>query len=269
MTDGPQSDDQLHEWSRHYDTLIWVVIVIAATGLGGTIAAGQQPSYQSNPSPEVVGILLTLLATYWVASFRCFRHRLHGRLTTEPIKSLLQKSPRFSGLPHQWATLVAVFAAADVYFHIVVGRKLSSAGSPIPVPFLSLSLLATLLVMWRLWKVARPTPPSETRGKVLFVLFRRSDLTHEQALTEWSGPRHTSIVGKVPGLRKWVQNHVLQVPSEAAADGIGELWFDSTDAMDKAMISPQMAGAVEDAKRFLDMQRTYALIVDQRTVMDQ
>ena len=105
--------------------------------------------------------------------------------------------------------------------------------------------------------------------KVLFVLFRRPDLTHAQALAEWSGSSHTSIVRDVPGLKKWVQNHVVQAPSEAAADGIGELWFDGTEAMDKAMNSPQMGAAVEDAKRFLDMQRTYALVVHEKTVIGQ
>lgn len=105
--------------------------------------------------------------------------------------------------------------------------------------------------------------------KVLFVLFRRSELTHEQALAEWGGSRHTAIVGEVPGLTKWVQNHVLQVPNAAAADGIGELWFDSSEAMDKAMSSPEMGAAVEDAKRFLDMQRTYALVVHERTVINR
>lgn len=104
--------------------------------------------------------------------------------------------------------------------------------------------------------------------KVLFVLFRRADVSHERALAEWSGPQHTAIVREVPGLRKWVQNHVVQVPNEQAADGIGELWFDSAEAMQQAMNSPQMAAAVEDAKRFLDMQRTYALVVDEKTVME-
>jgi hypothetical protein len=54
--------------------------------------------------------------------------------------------------------------------------------------------------------------------------------------------------------------------SDAAADGIGELWFDSAAAMDKAMNSPQMAAAVEDANRFLDMEKTYALAVDEKII---
>jgi hypothetical protein len=36
--------------------------------------------------------------------------------------------------------------------------------------------------------------------KVLFVLFRKADLSHEQCLAEWSGMQHVSTVRKVPGL---------------------------------------------------------------------
>jgi uncharacterized protein (TIGR02118 family) len=104
---------------------------------------------------------------------------------------------------------------------------------------------------------------------VLFVLFRRADVSHEHVLAEWSGPRHTAIVRQVPGLKKWVQNHVVEVPNESAADGIGELWFDSEDAMQRAMSSPQMVKAVEDANQFLDMEKTYALVVHEKTVMGQ
>ena len=105
--------------------------------------------------------------------------------------------------------------------------------------------------------------------KVLFVLFRKGDLTHEQALAEWSGPRHTSVVKEVPGLKRWIQNHAVQMPSDSAADGIGELWFDDAQAMERAMNSPQMGAAVEDAKRFLDVQRTYALVVEAKTVIER
>ena len=105
--------------------------------------------------------------------------------------------------------------------------------------------------------------------KVIFVLFRRADLTHEQSFAEWSGTRHVSLARKLPGLRKWVQNKVTSLPTEHAADGIGELWFDSKEAMEQAMASPQMAAAVEDAKRFLDMERTYAVVVNEEIVIGE
>jgi uncharacterized protein (TIGR02118 family) len=102
--------------------------------------------------------------------------------------------------------------------------------------------------------------------KVIFVLFRKHGLTHEESLGQWEADQHTSIVRMVPGLKRWVQNHAIAVPSEGGADGIGELWFDSPAAMEQAMNSPQMKAAVEDAKRFLDMERTYALVVDEKPV---
>jgi uncharacterized protein (TIGR02118 family) len=103
--------------------------------------------------------------------------------------------------------------------------------------------------------------------KVLFVWFRKSDLTHEQALAEWSGERHTSAVRKIPGLKKWIQNHPIELPNATAADGIGELWFDTAETMQQGMASSEMAAAVEDGKRFADMERAYVLVVDEKAVI--
>ena len=103
--------------------------------------------------------------------------------------------------------------------------------------------------------------------KVVFVLFRRQDLTHKESLAEWCGHKHTSTVKMIPGLKRWVQNHPIAAGTGTAADGIGELWFDTAEAMEAAMNSPQMSAAIEDAKRFLDMERTYALVVDEKEVI--
>jgi uncharacterized protein (TIGR02118 family) len=103
-------------------------------------------------------------------------------------------------------------------------------------------------------------------AKVVFVLHRRADLSHEQCLAEWIGPVHTAIVRRVPSLCKWVQNHPSSPPN-GTPDGIGELWFESAEAMGEAMKSPQMGAAVEDAKRFLDMEKTYAIVVAERTII--
>jgi hypothetical protein len=70
-------------------------------------------------------------------------------------------------------------------------------------------------------------------------------------------------VRKTPGLRRWVQNHVGTLPTSAAPDGIGELWFEGSGAMESA----EMAAAVEDAKRFLDMDKSYALLVEEKQIL--
>jgi uncharacterized protein (TIGR02118 family) len=99
--------------------------------------------------------------------------------------------------------------------------------------------------------------------KVLFVVYRTAGMSHEQCLAEWRGQKHVSIVKRIRGLTKWTQNHVGELPNDSAPDGIGELWFDGPESMQ----SPEMAAAVEDAKRFLDMGKTYAVVVDEKPIL--
>jgi uncharacterized protein (TIGR02118 family) len=105
-------------------------------------------------------------------------------------------------------------------------------------------------------------------AKVIFILHRRADQTREQCLEHWRGDRHTSIVTNVPGLSRWVQNHVKSTSAPAAPDGIGELWFDSQAALEQALSSPQMAAAIEDARNFLDMEATQMVIVEEKPAYD-
>jgi uncharacterized protein (TIGR02118 family) len=105
--------------------------------------------------------------------------------------------------------------------------------------------------------------------KVIFILHRKDGTTREQCLEHWAGDRHTSIVGRIPGLTRWVQNHVQSAPGEpAACDGVGELWFESNDAMQRALSSPEMSAAVEDAQNFLDMEKTGLVVVEERTILE-
>jgi len=133
----------------------------------------------------------------------------------------------------------------------------------------SLGILAAVAgILLRRGPAARAEAGTQSgHAKVVFVLFRRADLSHEQCLAAWKGEQHVSIVKTVPGLGRWVQNHVASLPHEGVADGIGELWFDDAAARAHGMESSQMAAAVEDAKRFLDMGRSYALIVDEHVVI--
>jgi uncharacterized protein (TIGR02118 family) len=64
-----------------------------------------------------------------------------------------------------------------------------------------------------------------------------------------------------------VQNHVTSAPGEPICDGVGELWFDSDEAMQQALSSPEMGAAVEDAKRFLDMEKTGMIMVEEKPVI--
>jgi uncharacterized protein (TIGR02118 family) len=105
-------------------------------------------------------------------------------------------------------------------------------------------------------------------AKMMFILHRRADLTREQCYAQWAGQQHTAIVKSVPGLRRWVQNRITTTSNGSACDGIGELWFDSPAALEQALGSPEIAAAAEDAKRFLDMERTAMVIVGEDTIIE-
>lgn len=103
-------------------------------------------------------------------------------------------------------------------------------------------------------------------AKIMFIPQRRQDQSHDQCMRYWASPGHTSIVKKIPSLTKWVQNQVIGGPGEPPCDGVGEIWFESDQAMQTALNSPEMTAAVEDAKNFLDMERTSMIIVQEKTV---
>jgi uncharacterized protein (TIGR02118 family) len=105
-------------------------------------------------------------------------------------------------------------------------------------------------------------------AKVIFVLHRRPDLSAEQADKYWSSESHLSHVRKLPGLVRFVQNHVISAPGEPVCDGVGELWFESDEAMQKAMSSPEFGATVQSAQNFLDMEKTGLIIVAEKTVID-
>jgi uncharacterized protein (TIGR02118 family) len=105
--------------------------------------------------------------------------------------------------------------------------------------------------------------------KVIFILQRKAGTTHEECLARWAGDQHTRTLRDLPGLVRWTQNHVIPGDQETPCDGIGELWFESDEHLRNAMQSPEMGAAIEDAKTFLDMEKTKLIFVDEKTVLER
>ena len=88
--------------------------------------------------------------------------------------------------------------------------------------------------------------------KRISLVRRKPDWTHEAFIAHWMGP-HAAIVKQLPGLRG-LRFGVVQrwTPEEAAWDGVGELWFDSVEAADRAFATePYRSQLIEDRKIFL------------------
>ena len=72
----------------------------------------------------------------------------------------------------------------------------------------------------------------------------------------------------MPGLRKYVQDHVLPELSqgEPPYDGIAELWFDSVDAFQAALASPEGQATLADVPNFLEADKVRAVTVEEVTI---
>ena len=99
--------------------------------------------------------------------------------------------------------------------------------------------------------------------KVIFFAYAREGMTPEQAMAEAGGDQHASFMKQLPGLRRWVVNRPVGEASAKAPDWVSELWFDDQEALDACMNSPEMAADFEDGKRFADLERTYAMVVEE------
>lgn len=88
--------------------------------------------------------------------------------------------------------------------------------------------------------------------KVIVLLQKRADLSREDFARHWREV-HGPIAQRLPGLRRYVQNHLIG--DGAAADGVAELWFDSADAMQAAFASDVGKETVLDGANFLAGQQ--------------
>src|SRR5260370_8062556 len=80
--------------------------------------------------------------------------------------------------------------------------------------------------------------------KSISLLTRRPELSHDQFVRHWLEV-HAPLAHAVPGVRRYVQNHIQGEPRRAdivttkvAVDGVAELWYDDRAAMDRANAPP-------------------------------
>jgi uncharacterized protein (TIGR02118 family) len=83
---------------------------------------------------------------------------------------------------------------------------------------------------------------------------------------------HAPLAHAVPGLRRYVQNHITgertraDIPATAVEiDGVAELWFDDQAALDTAARSPEMKALHDDGAKFIGRIKSY--VVDEKTVI--
>lgn len=91
---------------------------------------------------------------------------------------------------------------------------------------------------------------SPSMVKAIFIASRLPGLTHEEFFRHWLEV-HGPLAAKLPGLRRYVQNHALlqAYPLRGMThDGWAELWFDDLEALQRAYASPQWEALREDGR---------------------
>jgi len=100
--------------------------------------------------------------------------------------------------------------------------------------------------------------------KFMVVLYRREDLSPEEFhanLRQIHGP----MAELIPGLRRYVQNHVAFDPSRMHPgwDAIVELYWDDRASMEAAWRSTEGEAATQHLIDFVDLSRSSWAVVDE------
>ena len=100
--------------------------------------------------------------------------------------------------------------------------------------------------------------------KFVVVLYRRPDLTAEQ-FRDNLRHEHGPMAERIPGLRRYVQNHVADDPTRAHPgwDAVVELWWDDREAMEAGWRSREGERATAHLAVFADLSRTTWSVVEE------
>ncbi len=101
--------------------------------------------------------------------------------------------------------------------------------------------------------------------KTIGLLTRKDGWTHEQFMKHWV-EIHAPLALAVPGLRRYVQNHIQAERTRADVtetkveiDGVAELWFDDQAALEAAARTPEMKALHADGAKFIGRIKSYVV----------
>ncbi len=104
--------------------------------------------------------------------------------------------------------------------------------------------------------------------KIVFLVHKRADMDVQDFRRHWRETQG-ALSAKIPGVRKYIQNHTIAAPDGGTPpyDGFAELWFDNKEALEQAMASPEAQAAIADLPNFLDPEQMQSFIVDEINII--
>jgi uncharacterized protein (TIGR02118 family) len=104
--------------------------------------------------------------------------------------------------------------------------------------------------------------------KLVYCITKKPGMTDAEFFHYWE-TIHGSIGGRIPGVKKIVQSHRLNVPGDSRNhdfDGMVELWFDDMAALLAARQTPEWRASSEGETNFID-HRKVAYFVSEEYVI--
>ena len=104
--------------------------------------------------------------------------------------------------------------------------------------------------------------------KQLSIFRRREDLSQEAFRDYWRN-RHPEVVTRLPGIRRYVQNHVTAVlRGDQGWDGVAEVWFDDIEIMRANAGSPVLADVRADEANFIAAGSMVSIVTVEHAFVD-
>jgi uncharacterized protein (TIGR02118 family) len=100
--------------------------------------------------------------------------------------------------------------------------------------------------------------------KFMVVLYKKPGMSESQ-FHDFLRDVHGPMALKMPGLRKYLQNHVAPDPvrEHPGWSAIVELYFDDWNSMEGAWATPEGQAATADVGQFADLSRTSWSVVQE------
>lgn len=100
--------------------------------------------------------------------------------------------------------------------------------------------------------------------KFVVVLYRRPDLSPEAFFANLRD-EHGPMAERIPGLRRYVQNHVVPDPNREHPgwDAVIELYWDDWASMGAAWATPEGQAATDHLRTLADLSRTTWSVVQE------
>ncbi len=100
--------------------------------------------------------------------------------------------------------------------------------------------------------------------KFLVVLYRRPDVSGEEFHSILRN-EHAALAERLPGLRKYIQDHVASDPSRGHPgwDAVVELYWDDWPSMEAAWLTPEGQASTSHLAEFVDLDRSTWSVVQE------